>query len=72
MNPILKFILDNLLSRLNGSKTYLAGFGLVGLALYQISQGDAQAAIQSFSTGLAALGLRHAINKTAPQDRPAT
>ena len=47
----------------DGKKTYLAGFGLIGLSVYQFSQGDFPGAIQSFLAGLGALGLRHAIQK---------
>ena len=46
-----------------GWKTYLAAAGLVGLAIYQLSQGEIQAAIQSFLAALAALGIRHAVGR---------
>lgn len=46
---------------MTGWKTYLAAAGLVGLALYQLSQGDYAAAAQSLMAALAAAGLRHAI-----------
>lgn len=45
----------------SGWKTYLAAAGLFGLALYQASEGNYPAAIQSALAGLAALGIRHAI-----------
>jgi len=48
---------------LNGYKTYLAGAGLFGLALYQFSTGEYEQAGQSFLSGLTAIGLRHAIAK---------
>lgn len=48
---------------MNGYKTYLAAVGLLGLALWQFSQGEYPAAIQSFLAALAAFGLRHAIEK---------
>ena len=58
--------LDNLLaSILPGYKTYFAGAGLCGLALYQFSTKDYQGASQSFLAGLAALGLRSAVAKQA-------
>lgn len=46
---------------LTGYKTYLAAAGLVGLGIYQLSQGDIQGAIHSFGEALAAFGLRVAI-----------
>ncbi len=45
------------------SKTFLAGAGLIGLAVYQYSQGQTDAACQSALAALAAWGLRHAIAK---------
>jgi hypothetical protein len=48
---------------LSGYKTYVAGVGLFGLAIYQVSTGDYQTAMQSFLAALAAVGLRHAIAK---------
>lgn len=47
---------------LNGYKTYLAAAGLLGLALYQFSQGSMDTALQSLMAALAAFGLRQAIN----------
>jgi len=47
---------------LQGRRTYIAAAGLLGLALYQLSQGDTAAALQSFLAGLAAFGLRSAIS----------
>lgn len=52
-----------MLELVNGWKTYLAALGLVGLSLHQLSQGQYDQAIQSFLAALAALGLRHAIEK---------
>jgi hypothetical protein len=49
---------------LSGWKTYLAAAGLVGLAIYQVSQGQVELAIQSFLAALAAVGLRSAISTT--------
>lgn len=53
-----------MISKLDGWKTYLAAAGLVGLALYQLSQGQVEAALQSLLAALAAAGLRHAVTKT--------
>jgi hypothetical protein len=44
-------------------KAYIAALGLVGLAMYQFSQGDRCHAWQSLLAGLAAAGIRH---ETAP------
>jgi hypothetical protein len=52
-----------LLSYLDGYKTWLAASGLFGLALYQLSQGELEQAVQSFMGGLAAVGIRHAVAK---------
>jgi hypothetical protein len=52
-----------ILAFLSGYKTYLSAIGLVGLAVYQFSQGDLTTAIQSSLAAVAASGLRHAIAK---------
>jgi hypothetical protein len=52
-----------ILNLLSGYKTYLSAAGLVGLAVYQISQGQIESGAQSFLGALAAAGLRHAIAK---------
>jgi hypothetical protein len=54
-----------LLSKLSGFKTYIAASGLIGLGLYQLTVGQYATALQSFLTGLTAVGLRHAIAKQA-------
>ncbi len=48
---------------LDGYKTYIAAFGLLGLGLYQFSQNDYVHAYQSVMAGLAAFGLRGAVSK---------
>lgn len=63
LGNLLRTILDHLLP---GLKTYLAGAGLIGLAVYQLSQGDTTAALQSFLAGMAALGLRSAMDRPPP------
>ena len=55
----------NILSVVNGYKTYIASAGLVGLALYQFSAGQYDQASQTFLAALAAAGLRNAIAKTS-------
>jgi hypothetical protein len=62
MNDIMNLLLDKLPS----GKTYLAGIGLIGLACYQLSQSQFQAAVASLSAGLGLIGLRHATTKEAP------
>lgn len=51
----------NPLDFLTGWKTYLAGAGLIGLAIYQLSLGQYEQAWQSLMAGLALLGLRRAL-----------
>ena len=53
---------DSIMEMLNGYKTYLATAGLLGLALYQFSEGHVELAFQSLMGALAAFGLRQAIN----------
>lgn len=48
-----------------GFKTYLACAGLLGLALYQFSEGHLEQAGQSFLAALAAYGLRSALRNVA-------
>lgn len=50
----------------NGAKTYVAAIGLVGLGVYQISQSQLATGVQTILAGLAALGLRHALEKGTP------
>jgi len=60
-----------LLKLFEGKKTNLAAVGLIGLALYQLSQKQYEAAMQSFFASLAAFGLRSAISKATeplPED----
>lgn len=47
------------------SKTFWSAVGLMGLAVYQITQGQTELAIQSALAALAAFGIRHAIAKSA-------
>lgn len=51
----------NLLDFAKGFRTYIAAAGLLGLALYQFSEGQYEVAAQSFLAALAAFGLREAI-----------
>ena len=48
---------------LDGKKTILAAVGLVGLSLWQVSQGQYDTAVGTFLAALGAFGLRHAIAK---------
>lgn len=56
-------MLDTLKRLLDGHKTVIAAIGLIGLALYQFSQGQVEPGMQSLLAGLTALGLRHAVEK---------
>jgi uncharacterized membrane protein YjjP (DUF1212 family) len=47
---------------LQGYRTYIAAAGLVGLAVYHLSQGEIQEAVQTALAALAAFGLRKAID----------
>jgi hypothetical protein len=48
---------------LNGFKTYIAAIGLIGLGLWQLSQGQVEAGFASILSGLAMLGLRQAVGR---------
>jgi hypothetical protein len=52
-----------ILTLIDGYKTYIAAVGLIGLSLYQLTQGLYDQASQSFLAALVAAGLRHAIAK---------
>lgn len=52
------------------SKTIWAAAGLAGLALHQATTDQWPAAVQTFLGALAALGLRHAIERQAPAPAP--
>src|SRR3954454_21699072 len=52
-----------IISVLAGYKTYIAAAGFVGLAVYQLSQGEVNPALQSVLSALTAVGLRSAIAK---------
>jgi hypothetical protein len=54
----------SILNALSGYKTYLAAAGLVGLAVFQVSTGQYEQAVQSALAALTAAGLRHALAKT--------
>lgn len=48
---------------LNGMKTYIAAAGLFALGVYQLTQGEFEAAMKSFTEALAVFGLRAAVGK---------
>jgi len=48
---------------MSGLKTIAAAIGLLGLAVYQLTQGQYEQGVQSLLAALAAFGLRHAISK---------
>ena len=54
-----------IMNSITGYKTYIAALGLVGLAVYQGSQGQFDQAAQSIFGALAAVGLHSAIVKSA-------
>jgi len=53
----------NPLDWLNGYKTYLGGLGMIGLGVYQISQGEVEAGLKSLAEGLAIIGIGHKMAK---------
>lgn len=57
-----KLILTSVLNSLSGKKTYIAAVGLLGLGVYQLTQGDVSG-VQSVLSALAAFGVRDAIAK---------
>lgn len=54
-----------ILQLLQGYKTYIASAGLLGLSVFQLSQGQYDQAAQSFLGALAAVGLHSAIVKSS-------
>jgi hypothetical protein len=55
----------NFLNLFDGWKTILAGSSMIVLGLYCITEGNNEQGLQMILTGMAALGLRHAISKSA-------
>lgn len=51
------------MSFLQGWKTKIAAFGLLGLAVYQLSQGEIDKAMQSALAALAAFGLADKVDR---------
>lgn len=54
---------DNPFDFLAGYKTYIAAAGLFGLGVYQLSQGQFDAAVHTIMLALAAYGGRQAISR---------
>ena len=52
-----------LLSKLDGYKTYIAAAGALALAWYYYTQGDTSHALEMVTFAMALFGLRSAINK---------
>lgn len=59
----------NPLSFLDGWKTYIAALGLLGLGVYQMSQGQFEVAMQSIMAAFAAFGLRKALERSEPVNK---
>lgn len=49
---------------LNGFKTIIAVAGLIGLAAYQLSQGEIETAFTTLMGALGLAGIRHAIARS--------
>lgn len=52
---------------LAGNKSYIAAIGLIGLGVYQLTQKDYVAGIQSFIAAFAAFGIRNAVGRQETQ-----
>lgn len=61
--------MNELLKLFDGKKTYLAAVGFVLLGFYQLVQGQGEAALQSFSLALSAVGIRHALTKSNEEQK---
>jgi hypothetical protein len=61
---------NDLLSKLDGWKTYLAAGGALALALYHLRAGDYARAQELFILALGFAGLRHALAKAPPPEKP--
>jgi hypothetical protein len=59
---VAKLILTNVLTKLQGKKTYIAAVGLLGLGVFQLTQGDVTG-VQTLLQAAVAAGLRDAVNK---------
>jgi len=57
-------------SFLNGYKTYLSALGLLGLGVFQLTQGNIPGGIQSLLAAATAASMRHAIAQSAPARVP--
>lgn len=60
-------VLDNMFP---GYKTKAAAFGLFGLGIYQITQGNMEGGITSIFGGLAALGLWNKVDRDVYEPLP--
>lgn len=57
--------MDQLLSAFGGFGTYVAGFGLLGLAAYQASIGEYEKAVTTFGLACTAIFTRRAIARAS-------
>lgn len=53
----------NILNLVNGLKTAIAVIGLIGLAVYQLSQAQFEVAFGTLMLALGMAGIRHAVAK---------
>jgi subtilisin len=69
---IARLLFRLLQTRLSGYRTYIAAVGLLGLAVYQFTEGEVDKATQSILAALGMFGLRSAIaNSNTPATPPA-
>lgn len=63
MSKVLDEVFKQILDFLPGWKTYITGVGLIGLGVYQISQGEVTTGIATVTTGFGLLAGRRAVDR---------
>ena len=63
MKVLVDLILSRFLPSLDGYKTYVAGVGLACLAVYQVTVGEYERAVESVMLALTAFGVGHKLDK---------
>lgn len=63
MNKVIDEVFKQVLDFLPGWKTYIIGVGLIGLGVYQISQGEVTTGLVSITTGFGLLTGRRAVDR---------
>ena len=60
----------DLLTLFSGYKAIIAGLGMIGLGIYQISQGQGEQGIHTIAEGLAVIGLRGGLDQVKTALKP--